>query len=237
MNVEIWSDVVCPWCYIGKRRLEAALQRFEHAGEVTVTWRSFQLDQTAPRLLDADPARRLAVKYGMTHDQAVAAHDRLTRTAAEDGLELKLDATRWGNTFDAHRLLHLAADRGVQDAVKERLFRAYFTEGEPIGEPEALVRLVSGAGLDSDEARTVLESDAYAEEVRADEAMAAAMGVSGVPFFVFGRKYAVGGAQPAEVLLQVLQRAWADVPTLEPAPDAEDAAAACEGDACTVPTA
>jgi predicted DsbA family dithiol-disulfide isomerase len=208
--VEIWSDVVCPWCYIGKRRLEAALGRFDHADAVEVRWRSYQLDPFAPVRRDGDPAARLAAKYGLSYDQAIAAQDRLTRTAAEEGLEFHLDRTKWGNTFDAHRLLHLAGDAGIQDAVKERLLAAYFTEGEPIGERDTLVRLVVEAGLDRTAVEEVLAGDRYAGEVRADEAAAAALAVTGVPFFLVGERYAVGGAQPADLLLQVLERVWAE---------------------------
>jgi predicted DsbA family dithiol-disulfide isomerase len=208
--VEIWSDVVCPWCYIGKRRLEAALAGFDHADGVEVRWRSYQLDPFAPVRRDGDPAARLAAKYGLSYDQAVAAQDRMTRTAAEEGIEFHLDRAKWGNTLDAHRLLHLAGDAGVQDAVKERLLAAYFTEGEPIGEPDTLLRLVGEAGLDRAAAEEVLAGDRWTGEVRADEAKAAALGVTGVPFFLFGERYAVGGAQPADLLLQALERAWAE---------------------------
>lgn len=213
MLVEVWSDVVCPWCYIGKRRLEAALTGFEHCNQVEVRWRSYQLDPFAPVRRDGDPAARLAGKYGLTYDQAVAANDRMTRTAAAEGLEFHLDETKWGNTFDAHRLLHLAAETGIQGRVKERLLAAYFTESQAIGEPEVLLRVVGDAGLDRGAAGEVLAGDDFAGDVRADEATAAALGVTGVPFFVFGGRYSVGGAQPTELLLQVLERAWAETRT------------------------
>ena len=210
MLIEVWSDVVCPWCYIGKRRLEAALAGFEHAAEVEVRWRSYQLDPFAPVRRDGDPAARLAGKYGLTYDQAVAANDRMTRLAAEEGLEFHLDQTKWGNTFDAHRLIHLAAEAGIQGQVKERLLAAYFTDSLAIGEPGILLRVVGEAGLDRDAAEAVLAGDQFAGDVRADEAMAAALGVTGVPFFVFGGRYSVGGAQASELLLQVLERTWAE---------------------------
>ncbi|HEY7198564.1 MAG TPA: DsbA family oxidoreductase, partial [Candidatus Dormibacteraeota bacterium] len=190
MKVEIWSDVVCPWCYIGKRRFERALAGFEHRDEVEVRWRSFELDPRAPRESgDEEPAARLARKYGMTVEQARAAQDRVTGLAAEEGLAYRLDAARPANTFDAHRLLHLAADRGVQAAVKEGLMAAYFTEARPIGDSETLVAVAAGAGLDEAAAREVLAGDAYAEDVAADEREAAALGISGVPFFVLDRRY------------------------------------------------
>lgn len=210
MQVEIWSDVVCPWCAIGKRRLEGALARFEQAEEVTVRWRSFELDPSAPQERTGPYAELLAAKYGASVADAQAMIDRMTENAAAEGLRFRFDLARPGNTFDAHRLLHLAADRGVQDAVKERLLRGYLEEGEAIGSADTLVRLAADAGLDPDEASGVLAGDAYAEEVRADERQAAAFGISGVPFFVIDRRYGVSGAQPSAVILQALERAWAE---------------------------
>lgn len=209
MQVEIWSDVVCPWCAIGKRRFSAALARFEHRDEVTVRWRSFELDPGAPREREGTLVEHLAGKYGTDPDQARTMIDRMTAQAAADGWEFRLDRARSGNTVDAHRLLHLAAERGVQEPVKERLLSAYLTEGEAIGDPETLVRVVADAGLDADEARAVLASDRYLDAVHADEAQARAYGITGVPFFVLDGKYGVSGAQPAEVLLEALQQAWA----------------------------
>ena len=205
--IEVWSDVVCPWCYIGKRRLESALARFEHRDEVTVLWRSFELDPGAEREPEGTGAERLAAKYGMTVEEAAARQEQITKLAAEDGLEYHLDTAHGGNTFDAHRLIQLGKERGIQDAVKERLMRGYFTEGARIGDPEALVALGVDAGLDVEEARTVLASDAYAEAVREDEALAHQIGIQGVPFFVLNRRYGVSGAQPAEVLVQALEKA------------------------------
>src|ERR1700716_1410893 len=169
MNIEIWSDVVCPWCYIGKRRFETALSQFAHRADVEVAWRSFELDPSAPARRTGDSAERLAAKYGMSREQAVASQDRLTQMAAQEGLAFHFDQAQSGNTFDAHRLLHLAAERGVQDAGKDRLFRAYFSEGEAIGEAETLVRLAAEVGLPSKEAENVLASDTYADDVRAEE--------------------------------------------------------------------
>ena len=235
MKVEIWSDVACPWCYVGKRNFEAALAGFAHRDEVEVVWRSFELDPKAPATRSGDYAGRLARKYGVPVPEAQAMIDRMTAVAAGVGLTFRFDVARPGNTFDAHRLIHLAAARGIQDAVKERLLRAAFTEGEPVGEREALVRLAAEAGLDADEARSVLESEAYADEVRADERQAAAYGISGVPFFVVDETYGISGAQPPDVLRNLLERAWADThpPSLVLA--AGDAAApGCEGDSCAV---
>jgi predicted DsbA family dithiol-disulfide isomerase len=224
---------VCPWCYIGKRHFERALAGFAHRDEVEVRWRAFELDPAAPRVREGDYLSRLARKYGVSPVDAQVMVDRMSGAASKAGLDARFDIARPGNTFDAHRLIHLAADRGLQDAVKERLLRAYFTEGESIGDPEALLRLAVEAGLDPGEARAVLEGDAYDTEVRADEEEAAELGVGGVPFFVVNRRYAVSGAQPPEVLLRVLDRAWTDGRPLTVA-DGEPAADACEGDACAI---
>lgn len=221
LTIDVWSDIACPWCYVGKRRLEAALARFAHRDEVSIRWHAFELDPSAPRVRDASEsyAARLAEKYRMRVEDAQAMIDRMARTAAADGIEMRFDRVRAGNTFDAHRLLHLAAERGVQGELKERFLRAYFTEGEPIGDPEALVRLAADAGVDPDEAQAVLASDAHAAEVRADEARAASLGIHGVPFFVLGGRFAVEGAQPADTMLHVLERAWSEAPKPEPIVD------------------
>ena len=231
VKVEICSDVVCPWCYIGKRRFEQALAGFAHRDEVEVVWRAFELDSTAPSERTGGYAENLAAKYGFPLARAQEMIDTMTATAAQDGLDFRFDTARPGNTFDAHRLLHLAGERGVQDAVKERLFRATFTEGEAISDHETLVRLVAEAGLDADEARRVLADGTYAEEVRADEAQAAQLRITGVPFFVVDQRYGVSGAQPAEVLRQVLDRAWAETAPLQVV---GGGAPGCEGDACAV---
>jgi predicted DsbA family dithiol-disulfide isomerase len=208
MDVEIWSDVVCPWCYIGKRRFEHALAAFDHRGEVNVTWRSFQLDPSAPQTSEGDPVERLAAKYGMSRATAEAAQARVTANAATEGLDFHLDRARSGNTFDAHRLIHYAHSVGRQDALKERLMAAYFVEGAPIGEHETLTRVAVDLGLDETVVRDVLDGDAYGEEVRHDEAEARRLGITGVPFFVLDRAYGVSGAQPSEVMLGALQQAW-----------------------------
>src|SRR3954451_22293063 len=166
MDIEIWSDIACPWCYVGKRRFEAALAAFEHRDEVSVTWRSFELDPAAPAQRTVDSATHLAEKYGMSRDEALARQRSLADVAAGDGLDMRSDLARGGNTFDAHRLVQLAKAHGVQDAMKERLMRAYHTEGEPIGDGETLLRLALDVGLPEDEVRDVLAGDRYAAEVR-----------------------------------------------------------------------
>ena len=230
MNVEIWSDVVCPWCYIGKRRFETALARFPHADDVEVDWRSFELDPHAPRRRDGELVEHLARKYGMTPEQARAKQAQLTDLAAHEGLDFRFDVAQPGNTLDAHRLLHLAAEHGVQGALKERLLAAYLTEGAPIGDPDTLARLGPEAGLDPAAVREVLAGDAYLAEVRADERDAAELGITGVPFFVMGGKYAVSGAQPPEVLLGALERAWSEPGRLVVA---GGAVPSCDGDSCS----
>lgn len=239
MRVEIFSDVVCPWCAVGKRRFEAALDRFEHADEVDVVWRAFELDPQAPTRRQGDYADRLARKYGMSREQAVAANERLTAAGAAEGFAFHFDKAQPGNTFDAHRLLHHARSSasGRQDALKERLLVAYFTEGEAIGERETLVRLAVEAGLDGEECRAVLAGDRYADEVRADERDASELGVTGVPFFVVDGKFGIPGAQDAETILSVLRRAWAKAHPLEMAAVPADGTAdgtVCEGDNCAV---
>ena len=233
MRVEIWSDVVCPWCYVGKRRFETALAAFPHRDEVEVVWRSFELDATAPQERVGDYAELLSAKYGFPVAQGEQMITTMTETAAAEGLDLRFDLARVGNTFDAHRLLHLAGERGVQDAVKERLVRATFTEGEPVGDHDTLVRLVAEAGVDADEARAVLAGDRYADAVRADEAQARAYGITGVPFFVVDGKYGVSGAQPAEAHAQVLATAYAESRPLAMVSPAAGAPG-CDDGSCTV---
>lgn len=212
MRIDVWSDIACPWCWVGKRRLEGALERFAHRDRVEVVWRAFELDPAAPAVRDdgMSYAERLGRKYGSSTAQAELMIRRMTDTAAQDGITMRFDHIRPGNTFDAHRLLHLAHERGRQGELKERLFRAYLGEGEPIGDHATLARLAGDVGLDVDEAAGVLASDAHAREVRADEREAASLGVSGVPFFALAGCYGVSGAQPVDALLQVLERAWTE---------------------------
>ena len=234
MDVEIWSDIACPWCYIGKRRFEAALEQFEHAGQVNVTWRSFELDPHAPARRPLGVVEHLATKYGQTTAGAQAMVDHMERVAAAEGLEYHLEDTQGGNTFDAHRLLHLAADRGRQHELKEELLRSYFTEGRPVSEHATLTDAAEAAGLDRTEVEAVLAGDDYTDAVRADEEQAYDFGISAVPYFVLNRKYGVPGAQDPEVILNALRRAWTDAHPLEHIGTAGGDAAACDGDSCAV---
>lgn len=232
LRLDIWSDIACPWCYVGKRRLEAALASFPHAAEVEIVWRAFELDPSAPRVREGGPgyADRLANKYRISTAKAETMLQQMTATAAADGLDFRFDRIRPGNTFDAHRLVHLAHEQGKQDAMKERLLRAYMTEGQPIGDRDVLVTLAGEAGLDPIAAREVLETGRYTEEVRADQQLAQELGISGVPFFVLAGKLGVSGAQPADVLLGALERAWSDLANAPEPVLAEGAA--CGPDGC-----
>ena len=213
ISIDVWSDVICPWCYIGKRRLEAALQRFEHdakRNEVSLTWHSFQLDPSAPRELGISLPEMLAKKYGMSVSQAEAKHAELTALAAKDGLEYHFEKAKPGNTFDAHRLIHFARSKGRADEMQERVMRAYFTEGVAIGDPNELTRLAVDVGLDEGETHDALASDAFSADVKKDLQIARENGISGVPAFVFAEKYLVSGAQPADTLLRVLEKACSE---------------------------
>ncbi len=224
MHVEIWSDIACPWCYVGKRRFEAALAGFEAPDQVRVTWRSFELDPGAPPDRGVDSARHLAGKYGVSRDEALAMHARVTETAAAEGLDFRFDRTRGGNTFDGHRVLHLAAEHGMQDAMKERIMRAYLTEGELISDHAVLERLAGEVGLPREEVRDVLAGERYADAVREDERVAAQLGIRAVPFFVVDRAIGASGAQPPAVLLDLLRQATARQATAE--------GASCGPDGC-----
>ncbi len=229
LRVDIWSDIACPWCYVGKRRFEQALQRLGADTPIELHWHSFELDPGAPaRVPEARQAERLARKYGMSLQQAEQRMAQLSELAQAEGLRFDFDQLKPGNTFDAHRVLHLAAERGKQDAVKERFLRGYLCEGEPIGEREVVARLAREAGLDADEVESTLSSSAYADDVRADEAQAAALGIHGVPFFVIGQRYGISGAQPAELLSRALQKAQAE---LAAEPELVEGAA-CGPDGC-----
>jgi predicted DsbA family dithiol-disulfide isomerase len=210
MDVEIWSDVVCPWCYLGKAHFEAALESFEHRDDIEVVYRSFELDPSAPRDVRTSTVERLASKYGMSTDEAIAAQRQMTERAATVGLDFHLENLQSGNTRNAHRLLHLAKARGRQPELAERLHRAYFSEQRSIFDAASLTAIGVEAGLDHDEVSGVINGDAYSEDVEADEAMAQAIGVTGVPFFVIDRRFAVSGAQPAAAIVAALDQAWAE---------------------------
>ncbi|GMA14033.1 DsbA family oxidoreductase [Deinococcus metallilatus] len=236
LRVDIWSDIACPWCYIGKRRLEQALQGFPQRDQVEVVWHSFELDPSAPVQGPLSLRDGLARKYRRTPEQAQEMLDSMTHTAAGEGLDYHFERAQPTNTFLAHQLLHLAAEKGLGDAMKERLLRAYLSEGEFLGDRETLVRLASEVGLDAAEVRAALESGKYAQAVRQDEAQAQALGISGVPFFVLGGKYGVSGAQSPDVLRGALEQVWKET---HPAPltllGQDTPAEGCEDGQCALP--
>lgn len=216
MRVEIWSDVVCPWCYIGKRRFEAALARFPQADEVEMVWRSFELDPSAPPSTETQGSYvgQLAAKYRISVEQAQSMIDNVTRIAASEGLEFQFDRAKRGNTFDVHRLLHLGFEKGVQNDLKERLDHATFTVGLSVSDHAALAEVAVAAGLDEIEVKDVLASERFADAVRADEAQARSYGISAVPFFIIDGRYGVAGAQSPGALMDVLARVWQERSTL-----------------------
>ncbi|MEA2125495.1 MAG: hypothetical protein QOI80_2277 [Solirubrobacteraceae bacterium] len=205
MHVEIWSDLACPWCYVGKRRFEAALARFEDADAVTVTYRAFELDPEAPAERAGPIAEHLARKYGITPERARELNDQLTAIAAADGIEMRYDRVRSGNTLDAHRVVALAAAHGRQADMVERLFRAYFTDGELLSDQDVLRRLAVEVGLPGEETDALLAGDGYTDAVRADEQLARAIGIQAVPFYAVDRRIGAAGAQDPEVLLDMLR--------------------------------
>ncbi len=232
LTVEIWSDIVCPWCYIGKRRFEAALARFAHRDQVQLVWRSFELDPNTPRRTAGSLNDMLAQKMGVSPAQAAAMNAQVTGLAASEGLDYHLDRARHGNTFDAHRLIHLAAAHDLQPEMTERLLRAYFTDGLPISDLDTLVALGTEIGVPADTVRSMLDSDAYADAVRADEQRAAMFGIRGVPFFAINEQYGISGAQAADTFLDALEQVWAATHTQPNAPMTTDAA--CDDGSCAI---
>lgn len=206
MKIEVWSDVVCPWCYVGKRQLDRALEAFGR-DDVDVVYRSFELDPNGPRRREGDYPGRLAKKYGTDRDGAQAMIDRMTSAGAAAGIAMRFDIAQPGNSFDAHRVLHLARELGRQHEVKDRLMRATFSEGEPIGDPHTVARLAVDAGLPEERVVEVLSSAEFGLEVRQDEVEAAELGISGVPFMLVDRRFAIRGAQSPEAILTVLEQA------------------------------
>jgi predicted DsbA family dithiol-disulfide isomerase len=210
MKVEIWSDIACPWCYIGRRRFEKALDQFAHPDQVQVIWRSFQLDPDAPRDYAGNVNDLLVQRYRMSREKAENAHAQVTALAALEGLDYRLDHAHPVNSLDAHRLIHLAAQHNLQGEMKERLQKAYFTDGLVVSDPDVLVKLAVEVGLDMNETRQMLAGETFTAAVHADEERAQVLGCNGVPFFVFDEKYAISGAQPVELFLTGLERAWMD---------------------------
>jgi predicted DsbA family dithiol-disulfide isomerase len=234
VQVEIWTDINCPFCYLGKRRFENALAGFTHRDEVRVVHRSFELDPTRPAGHTGPVVAHIAEKYGISEAQAAANERGIGAQAARLGLPYEVTGRDFGSSFDMHRLLHYALAHGRQEQLLDALYKGNFAEDAPLfGDAERLVRLAVGAGLDETDVRAVLaDPDAYADAVRADEREAARLGATGVPFFVFDRKYGVSGAQPPEVFAQALERAWSDH---EPVLEVVGGADACGPDGCALP--
>jgi len=210
MQVEIWSDVMCPFCYIGKRKFEAALAKFPDQDKVEVIWKSFQLDPNQETISDKPIQQYLAERKGMTVGQAQQMTEQVTALAKKVGLTYRFDKAVTANSFDAHRFSHLAKQHGRQNEAEEQLFAAYFTEGKNTADRHTLAQLGAAIGLDSQEVEAVLQTDQYADAVKADCYEAQQLGVQGVPFFVFNRQYAVSGAQDSDTFLEVIQTAFAD---------------------------
>ncbi|MDR8394362.1 DsbA family oxidoreductase [Aliifodinibius sp. S!AR15-10] len=210
MKIEIWSDICCPFCYIGKRHLEQAIDKFEHKDEVEVTWHSFELDTGAEINPDQNVYEMLADKYGQSLEWARKANEDLKEKAAAVGIDFNPEAIIPTNSFDAHRLIKLATRHGLADEAEEKLFAAYFTQGRHIAQPETLKQIGLEIGLDASDLDELLAGDDFADAVRADEKEAQKIGIRGVPFFVLNRKYAVSGAQPVHMFTEALEKAYND---------------------------
>jgi len=232
MKIEIWSDVACPWCFIGKRRFEAALAAFPHRESVDVVWRSYQLDPTLPEHYDGTELQYLSSRKGMPAGQVSQMFDHVAAQAKGEGLDYHFDKVVVANSFTAHRLIHLAAAHGQQDAAKERLLSDHFEHGKDIGSRGYLSALAGDLGLPADEVEQLFTTDKYSNEVRLDFQEARALGISGVPFFVIDRKFGLSGAQPTETFTAALNQAWQDANPLVLVNSSE--AEACGPDGCTV---
>jgi predicted DsbA family dithiol-disulfide isomerase len=243
MKIEIWSDIACPWCYIGKRRFEAALAEFPHRDQVEVQWRSYQLDPSVPEHYDGTELDYLSKRKGMAPGQVTQMFDQVAAQAKGEGLDYRFDAVVVANSFTAHRLIHLAAAHGKQDAAKERLLSDHFEHGKDIGSPDYLASVGAELGLDAGEVAELFSTEKYADDVRRDFAEARALGISGVPFFVIDRKFGLSGAQPAASFTMALEQAWRESQPLVMVGDKAganqegaktDNAEACGPDGCPV---
>lgn len=236
MKVSIWSDVRCPFCYIGKRKFEKALEAFSDKDKVEVIWRSFELDPDLETRTDVNVVDYIAAIKGMSKEQAEEMHDHVSRVAGEVALEFHFDRAVLANSFNAHRLIQLAKSYGLGNEMEEQLFQAHFTDGKNIDDHEVLVQAGVAVGIDEKEVKDMLSSGAFAEAVRRDEEEAHAIGVRGVPFFVFNDRYAVSGAQSPDVFLQALHQSWLSFEkdrTIEPA---ENGGACSPGERCNIST-
>lgn len=230
MKVEIWSDIMCPFCYIGKRKFEAALQQFPGAKDIEIEWHSFQLDPTIKGGHGKNVNEYLAERKGISLEHAEQLNEQVTQGAKQVGLDYHFDKAIVANSFDAHRVIQLAKTKGLGDAIEERLFKAYFTEGKDFGDHATLLQLAKEIGLDEELVKKTLASNDFATEVRKDIQEAQQIGVRGVPFFVFDRKYAVSGAQPSDTFLQALEKSHGEWKKENPNPKLEEVG---NGPVCT----
>ncbi|WP_026962796.1 DsbA family oxidoreductase [Alicyclobacillus herbarius] len=237
MKIEVWSDFVCPFCYIGKRHLEQALCSTGLGDKAEVVFKSFELDPDAPVNPGVSVHERLAAKYGMSLEEAKAANAKMAERAAAVGLTYHFDTMIPTNTFDAHRLAQFAVQKGVGEVMVERLFKAYFTDSLHIGDRQVLVQLGVEAGLDKEETEAMLEQGDFTAEVRADEGEAQELGIHGVPFFVINRRYAISGAQPIALFVETLNKAWEEEQNQRPAlvrVGEKEQGPACTDGSCTL---
>ncbi|MGG3466808.1 DsbA family oxidoreductase [Neobacillus pocheonensis] len=237
MKIEVWSDYVCPFCYIGKRRLEEAIAQFPNKDHVEVEFKSFELDPNSPKNIGQNIHEVLAKKYGMSIEQAKQANQNVGQQAATVGLTFNFDEMKPTNTFDAHRLAKFAKTKGKEAAVSEKLLQAYFTDSKHIGEHETLADIAESAGLERQEVMNILaDKNAFAQDVRFDESLAQQYGVRGVPYFVLNQKYAISGAQPIETFKGALQKVWEEEsssPVLQDLSTEQDLS--CEDGSCAIP--
>lgn len=231
VRIDIWSDIACPWCFIGKRRFEKALAAFPHRDEVEVTWHSYQLDPHLPEHYDGTWAQYLALRKGSTVERVQEAQHQLTEHATGEGLHYDFNALKVANTKRAHQLIHLAAEHGGADAVEEALFSAHFERGIDVGDTEELVRIGTAAGVPEDEIRAELATGSRVPAVKADIERAAALGIQAVPTFVVEMKYALSGAQPPEAITQALNQVWEET---HPALSVLAEGATCGPDGCHI---
>jgi len=234
MKIEIWSDVACPWCYIGKRRFETALAAFPHRDSVEVQWRSYQLDPTLPEHYDGSELEYLSSRKGIAMAQLAQMVEHVAAQAKGEGLDFRFDDIVVANSFPAHRLIHLAAAHGQQDAAKERLLSDHFEHGKDIGNADYLTSVGLDLGIDAGEVAELVSTDKYADDVRQDFAEGRALGITGVPFFVIDRKFGLSGAQPAETFTAALEQAWQESNPLVLVNAGDGGAEACGPDGCPV---
>jgi predicted DsbA family dithiol-disulfide isomerase len=211
MKVDIWSDVRCPFCYIGKRKFEKALEKFPYKNEVEVNWHSFELDPSLKTNTAVSAIEHIADIKGISKDQAEGMHSHVTNVAKEIGLDFNFEKSVIDNSFNAHRLIQLAKTKGLANEAEEQLFKAHFLEGKNIDDNETLIQIGVSAGLNENDVKDMIASDSFSQEVRQDEMQAQSIGINGVPFFILNNKYAVSGAQSPDVFLQALSQTWSEI--------------------------